>query len=96
MNTRFSRPLIAVDWGTSSLRGARFDALGQRLEERQFARGILTVPPGEFPAVFQSCFGDWMQDATALCLLSGTIASRPGSSHSWCWPSSAKPAGQGQ
>ena len=78
MNTRFSRPLIAVDWGTSSLRGARFDALGQRLEERQFARGILTVPPGEFPAVFQSCFGDWMQDAAALCLLSGMVGSRQG------------------
>jgi len=70
--------LIAIDWGTSSLRGARFDLHGQRLEERQFPRGILTVPAGEFPAVFEACFGDWMQDPQALCLLSGMVGSRQG------------------
>lgn len=72
------RPLIAIDWGTSSLRGARFDAQGHPLDERQFARGILTVPAGEFPAVFEQCFGDWLQDSSALCLLSGMVGSRQG------------------
>lgn len=72
------RPLIAIDWGTSSLRGARCDRQGQRLEERHFPRGILTVPQGEFPAVFEACFGDWMQDNQALCLLSGMVGSRQG------------------
>ncbi len=73
-----ARPLIAIDWGTSSLRGARFDAQGQRLEERHFARGILTVGAGEFPAVLEECFGDWRQQNDALCLLSGMVGSRQG------------------
>ena len=73
-----SRPLVAIDWGTSSLRGARFDAQGHLLDERQFARGILTVPAGEFPSVFEQCFGDWLQDSSALCLLSGMVGSRQG------------------
>ena len=78
MNLPLQRPLIAIDWGTSSLRGARFDARGQQLDERPFARGILTVAPGEFPAVLGQCFGDWLQDSEALCLLSGMVGSRQG------------------
>lgn len=70
--------LLALDWGTSSLRGARLDAQGQALEERSFGRGILTVAPGEFPAVFETCFGDWMQAPDALCLMSGMVGSRQG------------------
>jgi len=73
-----TRPLIAIDWGTSSLRGARLDAGGQVLEAREFPRGILTVPPGQFEAVFQEHFGDWMQDPQALCLISGMAGSRQG------------------
>jgi 2-dehydro-3-deoxygalactonokinase len=69
--------LLAVDWGTSSLRGALIDAGGRVLEERSFARGILTVPAGEFPNVFESCFGDWMNAAT-LCLVSGMAGSQQG------------------
>ncbi len=78
MNPPFQRPLVAVDWGTSALRGARFDPQGRRLEQRHFPRGILTVAPGEFPAVFKECFGDWMQDSQTLCLLSGMVGSRQG------------------
>lgn len=73
-----SGPLLALDWGTSSLRGARLDAQGQTLEERSFARGILTVQAGEFPTVFEACFGDWMQAPDALCLMSGMVGSRQG------------------
>lgn len=72
------RPLIAIDWGTSSLRGARLGASGQVLESREFPRGILTVPPGQFEAVFQEHFGDWMQAPGALCLISGMAGSRQG------------------
>jgi 2-dehydro-3-deoxygalactonokinase len=75
---KLHRPLIAIDWGTSSLRGARFDAQGHKLDERSFARGILTVPAGEFPSVLDQCFGDWLQDSAALCLLSGMVGSRQG------------------
>lgn len=70
--------LLALDWGSSSLRGARLDAQGRVLEERSFARGILTVQAGEFPAVFETCFGDWMQAPDALCLMSGMVGSRQG------------------
>ena len=72
------RPLIAIDWGTSSLRGARLGASGQVLESREFPRGILTVPPGQFEAVFHELFGDWMQAEGALCLISGMAGSRQG------------------
>ena len=75
---KLHRPLIAIDWGTSSLRGARFDAQGHKLDERPFARGILTVPAGEFSSVLDQCFGDWLQDSAALCLLSGMVGSRQG------------------
>ncbi|MEO7941230.1 MAG: 2-dehydro-3-deoxygalactonokinase, partial [Burkholderiaceae bacterium] len=51
--------LLAIDWGTSSLRGARLDVHGRLLEQRAFPRGILSVSPGGFGDVFEACFGDW-------------------------------------
>lgn len=72
------RALIAVDWGTSSLRGARLDAHGGVLEERSFERGILTVPSGGCPAVFEQFFGDWVGEPGALCLISGMAGSQQG------------------
>jgi 2-dehydro-3-deoxygalactonokinase len=50
---------------------------GAPLEERSFARGILTVPAGGFPEAFQACFGDWMTPGT-LCLISGMAGSKQG------------------
>ncbi len=73
-----TRPLIGIDWGTTSLRGARLGASGQVLESREFPRGILSVPPGQFEAVFHELFGDWMQAPDALCLISGMAGSRQG------------------
>jgi len=70
--------VIAIDWGTSSLRGARLGASGQVLESREFPRGILTVAPGQFESVFHELFGDWMQAEGALCLISGMAGSRQG------------------
>jgi 2-dehydro-3-deoxygalactonokinase len=46
--------LIAVDWGTSSLRGARLDQAGQVLEEKSAPLGIANVPNGDFAGVFAS------------------------------------------
>jgi 2-dehydro-3-deoxygalactonokinase len=70
--------LVAIDWGTSSLRGALIDAQGRVLEEQSHARGILTVPPGGFREVFDSLFGAWMREAGARCLISGMAGSRQG------------------
>jgi 2-dehydro-3-deoxygalactonokinase len=69
--------LVALDWGTSSLRGALLADDGRVLEERSFARGILTVEKNGFEAVFKSCFGDWMQ-ADTLCLIAGMAGSQQG------------------
>jgi 2-dehydro-3-deoxygalactonokinase len=68
--------LIAIDWGTSSLRGALIDN-GNVTEERTFARGILTIEPGGFPAAFESCFGDWTTP-DSLCLIAGMAGSQQG------------------
>ncbi|HWT19489.1 MAG TPA: 2-dehydro-3-deoxygalactonokinase [Variovorax sp.] len=70
--------LAAIDWGTSSLRGALLDAGGKVLEERSDARGILKVPQGGFPAVFEALFGDWMRLEGARCLISGMAGSKQG------------------
>ena len=71
--------MIALDWGTSSLRGARLGPDGQVLDERVFDRGILSVPAGDFPAVFEELFGDWRAAAPeALCLIAGMAGSRQG------------------
>jgi 2-dehydro-3-deoxygalactonokinase len=72
------RPLIGVDWGTSSLRVARLDAHGHVLEERSLPRGIQTVAAGEFPAVFESACGDWMKGENAHALVCGMAGSRQG------------------
>ena len=69
--------LVALDWGTSSLRGALLAAGGEVLEEQTFARGILTVDKGGFPAVFESCFGGWLS-GTSLCLIAGMAGSQQG------------------
>lgn len=69
--------LVAVDWGTSSLRAARIAADGTVREERASARGILAVPAGGFPQVLQETCGDWLTGDT-LCLVSGMAGSRQG------------------
>ena len=70
--------LLALDWGTSALRGALVNSQGQVLKERAFARGILSVAPGEFGDVFAALFGDWARDHAALCLVSGMAGSQQG------------------
>ncbi len=70
--------VLAIDWGTSSLRGALLDGTGKVLEERSFARGILTVASGEFATVFEACFGEWTRAIGTFCLISGMAGSRQG------------------
>ena len=70
--------LIAVDWGTSSLRGALLDGSGAVLDEVVAPAGILSVPPGGFADVFQAHFGRWQAATGAPCLISGMAGSRQG------------------
>jgi len=69
--------LVAVDWGTSSLRGALISSDGLVLQKRAFPQGILQVAHGQFQHVFEQRFGDWM-GADTLCLISGMAGSRQG------------------
>jgi 2-dehydro-3-deoxygalactonokinase len=84
--------LVALDWGTSSLRVARLDAQGQVLEERSSAQGILNVPPGGFPAVFERAVEGWDLPHGTLCLAGGMVGSRQGWREA---PYCACPAGPG-
>ena len=72
------KQLVAVDWGSSALRGARLDAEGKVLDERANARGVLSVEPGGFAHVFDELFGDWMHGADTLALISGMAGSKQG------------------
>jgi 2-dehydro-3-deoxygalactonokinase len=70
--------LVAVDWGTSSLRVARIGDDGTVLDERASDRGILTVPAGSFPELLRQTCGDWLDQPDVLCLVSGMAGSRQG------------------
>lgn len=71
--------LLAVDWGTSALRGALLAADGSVLAEHAAQRGLLQVPTGGWEAAFEAEFGAWRQaHPKLLCLMSGMVGSRQG------------------
>jgi 2-dehydro-3-deoxygalactonokinase len=67
--------VIAVDWGTSSLRCYRLDAQGNILESRSSNQGILNVAPGQFPRVLEEQIRGWQE---APIVMSGMVGSRQG------------------
>lgn len=67
--------MIAVDWGTSSLRCYRLDAHGDILDSRSSSQGILNVAPGEFSRVLDEQIRGW--DETPI-VMSGMVGSRQG------------------
>ena len=74
-----SPALLAVDWGTSALRGALLAADGTVLASHAAPRGLLTVPAGAWPTVFAAEFGPWLAAHPGLpCLLAGMVGSRQG------------------
>ena len=70
--------MLAIDWGTSSLRVYRLDAAGRVAEQRSSAKGILSVQRGEFAQALESEAGDWIAAGEAPILMSGMIGSRQG------------------
>ncbi|MEC9217855.1 MAG: 2-dehydro-3-deoxygalactonokinase [Pseudomonadota bacterium] len=71
--------MIAVDWGTSSLRAYHLDGAGRVHDRRAVAAGILTVKEGDFAGALAAVIGDWLADETDLPVyLSGMIGSRQG------------------
>jgi 2-dehydro-3-deoxygalactonokinase len=70
--------LVAVDWGSSSLRAALLDERGAVLATRASGDGMLKVERAGFDAVFEAELGDWMDVAGTRCLMAGMVGSRQG------------------
>lgn len=71
--------VIGVDWGTTAFRAYRMDAAGRVLERREEAeRGILSVPPGGFPAVLAELVGPWLAAGETRVVMCGMVGSRQG------------------
>ena len=69
--------LVALDWGTSSLRAWLLGDEGAVLAEKAAPLGILKVPNGDFAAVFRDVCGDWLPHSRPA-IASGMIGSRQG------------------
>jgi 2-dehydro-3-deoxygalactonokinase len=75
--------LIALDWGTSSLRAYLFDAAGQVLATRSSPAGIMNLPrsaeQGGFDAAFDDICGQWLKDAPNVpAIAAGMVGSAQG------------------
>jgi 2-dehydro-3-deoxygalactonokinase len=74
-----ARHLLALDWGTSSLRAALMHADGRVIRTTSSADGILSVPPGGFDDVFTRLFGEWLREfPDTVVLAAGMVGSRQG------------------
>src|ERR1700740_3752484 len=61
-----SSTLIALDWGTSTLRAHLPGAHGEILETRTQPWGIMRTPNGDFAQAFRAVTNDWQQRAPHL------------------------------
>ena len=85
--------LVALDWGTSSLRAFRFGRHGDVLEVRHRPWGIMHLPPSPqgghdddapgaaFERALQDACGDWLAASPAVPLLACGMV---GSAQGWC------------
>jgi 2-dehydro-3-deoxygalactonokinase len=103
MNISAAAPtaLIGLDWGTSSLRAFRYDALGQVVERRHSDHGITRLPAAGdegFAQALALVAGDWLlAHPTVPVVASGMV----GSAQGWreaayvALPAAASQLGQG-
>ncbi len=70
--------MLAIDWGTSSLRVYRLDDDGRVSDSRHLPNGILAVKDGAFAQTLEDAAGDWMDAGAGPVLMSGMIGSRQG------------------
>lgn len=74
--------LIALDWGTTSLRAYLFDAAGEVLDTRISTAGIMNLPvpaeEGGFDAAFDEVCGVWLGAGTLPVLAAGMVGSAQG------------------
>lgn len=76
--------LLALDWGTSSLRAYLMSATGTVLDMRHAPRGILHLPAasdaGGFEQAFAEIAGDWLRSHPTLRVVAGGMV---GSAQGW-------------
>ncbi|SDB84622.1 2-dehydro-3-deoxygalactonokinase [Paraburkholderia lycopersici] len=76
--------LIALDWGTTSLRAYLFDAAGKVLDTRVSTAGIMNLPvpaeEGGFDVAFDEACGLWLGEAPSLPVLAAGMV---GSAQGW-------------
>ncbi|WP_233272727.1 2-dehydro-3-deoxygalactonokinase [Paraburkholderia acidisoli] len=76
--------LIALDWGTTSLRAYLFDAAGKVLATRASTAGIMNLPvpaeEGGFDVAFDEAVGVWLAQAPGLPVLAAGMV---GSAQGW-------------
>ncbi|WP_034298899.1 2-dehydro-3-deoxygalactonokinase [Herbaspirillum sp. RV1423] len=88
-STSSASGLIALDWGTSSLRAYRFDADGRVTDKRALPWGVMNLPPAEndsdtsadagFRRALQAACGDWLRDFPDTPLIAaGMVGSKQG------------------
>jgi 2-dehydro-3-deoxygalactonokinase len=71
--------LLAIDWGTTALRGALLAADGTVLAEQAAPRGLLSIAPGGWAAAFEAEFGAWRSAHPHIpTLMAGMVGSRQG------------------
>ncbi|MFM0283449.1 2-dehydro-3-deoxygalactonokinase [Paraburkholderia sediminicola] len=76
--------LIALDWGTTSLRAYLYDAAGDVLATRASTDGIMNLPrsaeQGGFDAAFEDACGVWLEQAPAVPVIAAGMV---GSAQGW-------------
>lgn len=71
--------LIALDWGTSSLRGYLMARDGTIIGQRAGGRGIMQVTDSQFETALKQLCGDWLTAyPSATLITSGMIGSKQG------------------
>jgi 2-dehydro-3-deoxygalactonokinase len=74
-----SARLLALDWGTSTLRAYLLGDGGVALEDRSRPWGIMHLPEGGFAAALHAIAGDWIAAAPGLNILAcGMVGSAQG------------------
>lgn len=70
--------LLALDWGTTSLRAFLLAEDGTILQRQRLDLGILKVPDGDFAGVFRQVRDTWPEASGLPALACGMIGSRQG------------------
>jgi len=78
MSDRTAPRLVALDWGTTSLRAYLIGDGGVVLEQRAEPLGILRVPERGFRAAYDAATAQWRQYSALPAIASGMIGSAQG------------------